>query len=173
MQKFRSKRDDQSGTRHGRGHTACGCVLFFYGKAQFAATLWFFTMTFRILWVLNSFWGLRCPSEKFEPILTCFHFFLFSQFSSVKNIKKILAGPESKSTENSSILTFFSTTVQKFGSKRDDVVRAMSMGTRRILNKYMKAQNWTIYIWWILYQCSRLSLFTQYVPEKDLKQSSF
>lgn len=71
----------------------------FCGKAHFAATLRLFIVPFRVLWVLNSFWDFQCLSEKFELILTSLHFFLFLQFFRVKNIKKILAGPDLKTDQ--------------------------------------------------------------------------
>lgn len=134
------------------GHAACRLGLFFCRKAHFATTLRLFTMPFCILWVLNSFWGLWCPSEKFELIPTSLHiFFSISQFPRVKNIKNYLRCLIRKLTHISRILTFFPTTVQKSSSKRDDysgthqglAMRPADVGCflRKILNKYMKAQN--------------------------------
>lgn len=68
----------------------------FCGKAHFAATLRLFIVPFRVLWVLNSFWDFRCLSEKFELILTSLHFFFIFTIFRVKNIKEILAWPDSK-----------------------------------------------------------------------------
>lgn len=69
----------------------------FCRKSQFVITLQFFIVSFCVLWSLNSFWGLWCPSRKFELIPTRLHiYFDFLQFPRVEIIKKIIAGPDSK-----------------------------------------------------------------------------